>query len=72
MPIDNKKNKLYDQNKDSDNIDDRERDENKTTRNKPTAVNEGNPANNTGRVRNERELHVKSSVTGSDSDGQAD
>jgi hypothetical protein len=72
MPTNKKKELLPDQTKGATNTDDRERYENKITRNKPTAVNEGNPANLTGRVRNERELHVKNSVTGSDSDGQAD
>ena len=73
MPTNKKKDTTPDKNNTgSVNINDRERNENKTTRNKSTAVNEGNPANISGRVRNERELHVKNNITGSDSDGQAD
>lgn len=35
-------------------------------------VNRGNPTTNTDRGRSNRELHTKTGVTGSDSDGQAD
>lgn len=69
MPA-NKKQK--DTNTGSANVDDKNRYEDTVRGNKSTAVNEGNPTNTNARDRNNRELHTKNSITGSDSDGQAD
>jgi hypothetical protein len=71
MPDKNQKNQ-QDKNKMTENNNDNNRQQNNTGGNKSTAVNEGNPANHSGRERSNRELHTKSAITGSDSDGQAD
>jgi hypothetical protein len=40
--------------------------------NRSGSINTGNPANIAGKTKSNRELHTKSTVTGSDSDGQTD